>query len=162
MEAPILYKIVSDPYFKRMSIEKYLSGKFSEVIYDSAVLDFRHLQPIDQLGWEKERIEEDEKRAWFWIRNQDDRIILQEECLFEQGRCRECRIYSPFGSFLSYHRLFYIEMGDEFNGTLLIDCNDRPVFLREFESYNPIEGFHKPVREKWEMKDYVLPSPIIT
>lgn len=29
------YKIIADPYFKRISIESYVKGQFSGIVYDS-------------------------------------------------------------------------------------------------------------------------------
>ena len=42
------YKIVSDPYFRRFSVEKYQFLQFEKVVYDSYLLDFRHLTVKDQ------------------------------------------------------------------------------------------------------------------
>ena len=42
-QSPFAYKIVQDPYFKRFSIEKYRQEHFEKNVYDSILLDFRHL-----------------------------------------------------------------------------------------------------------------------
>ncbi len=56
------YKIVSDPYHKRYSIEKYRQGLFEKTIYDSLLLDFRYLIPMEQAAWEKESLYEDSEK----------------------------------------------------------------------------------------------------
>src|ERR1700722_17709087 len=74
-----VYKIAMDPYRKRSAIEKWHSGKFLQVIYDSALLDFRHLQPSEQTAWHKVNVHEDNDNVVSEIRNQDDRTILIEK-----------------------------------------------------------------------------------
>jgi hypothetical protein len=73
------FKIASDPYKKRVSIEKYNKGKFLDVVYDSALFDFRHLKLGEQFAWQKIAISETENEATCHIRNQDDRLILIEK-----------------------------------------------------------------------------------
>ncbi len=42
------YKVVADPYYKRISVERYSLGMFEGVVYDSALFNFRHLKPAEQ------------------------------------------------------------------------------------------------------------------
>ena len=41
------YCIIADPYFKRISIEKYAGTRFDKVVYDS-IYSICHLQPQEQ------------------------------------------------------------------------------------------------------------------
>ena len=99
------YKIIMDPYRKRISVESYCKGAFAAVIYDSILLDFRKLNPQEQLAWQRETIKETEEELVSLIRNSEDRVILIEEQYFLQQRCSECRIYSPNRIHLSTHKM---------------------------------------------------------
>jgi hypothetical protein len=124
----VSYKIPSDPYHKQISIEKYQDGRFSEVVYDSALFNFRHLTPAHQARWEKIH---DQTRSE--IRDQDDRLILIEEYLFEQNLCRTCRSCSPHGILISTQKIFYTLLNDPFNGLILYDSNAHPVMSKRYE-----------------------------
>lgn len=112
----ISYKIIMDPYRKRISIESYSKGTFTAVIYDSILLDFRKLNPQEQLAWQRETIKETAEELVSLIRNSEDRVILLEEQYFVQQRCSECRIYSPNRIHLSTHKM----VGNE---VILFDAN---------------------------------------
>ena len=47
------YKIVTDPYHKRYTVEKYLQNRFDSTVYDSQLLDFRKLNPMEKTAWQK-------------------------------------------------------------------------------------------------------------
>ena len=140
------YKIVVDPYFKRFTVEEYLDGRFHEIVYDSALFDFRHLKPIEQNAWLKEFIND----STCLIRNQDDRIILKEEYLFEEGLCRECKVFYPNGILLSVQKMSYRQFGDSFDGVDLYDQRGKVVVHKE---YKPDESgeFSEMLKEEWEM-----------
>lgn len=119
------YKIIMDPYRKRISIESYLYGAFNKIIYDSFLLDFRKLNPQEQLAWQKETIHETPQETISLIRNMEDRIILIEKQFFEEERCRECRIFSMHGIHLSTHRMSLDEV-------ILYDANEHVVLRKPF------------------------------
>src|SRR5438105_2699280 len=75
-ENEVSYKIIADPYYKRISIEKYIQGSFNSLLYDSAIFDFRHLKPAEQNAWQKTTVNDEEAKVICHIRNQDDRLIL--------------------------------------------------------------------------------------
>jgi len=144
------YKIVSDPYHKRNSIEEYLDGQFSKIIYDSALFDFRQLKLGEQIAWQKTLISETASKAICHIRNQDDRLTLIEEYTFEQQRCRECRAFTPQGILLSIQKLKYVHFKDEYNGVILFDANDHPIMLKKYAIDESTEQFSQLLHEQWE------------
>lgn len=150
--APISYKIIIDPYFKRFSVEKYLSGKFEKVVYDSYLLDFRHLKPREQAAWQREIIHEDEHSLISLLRNIDDRAILIEEQTFEKGQCRSCTIKSIHGVPVSTHRMYYQALKDPFDGVILYDLEERPVMKKTYQ-IDPATGeFTEVMHENWDME----------
>lgn len=103
------YKVISDPYHKRISIERYLEGQFLEVIYDSTLFDFRHLRPELQTAWQKTVVSETAEKIISQIRNQDDRLILVEEYLFDNEDVGNAARALPKG-FWSLFRKFAIKI----------------------------------------------------
>lgn len=148
----IYYKIPSDPYHKRVVIEKYIENHFSDVIYDSALFDFRHLKQGDQLAWQKTPIHETHNTAICHIRNQDDRLILMEEYRFEKELCRECRAFSPLGVLVSIQKIFYVALNDPFNGVVLFDSNDHIVMSKHYEFDEETKTFSQLLSESWRLK----------
>lgn len=151
-QADLSYKIVVDPYYKRFSIERYQRQQFEKIVYDSALLDFRHLKPIDQMAWERELIEDMPNQTKYLLRNQEDRAILIETLLFENGRCRYCQLSSIHGIFLSTHKLCYTALQDAFNGVILFDAENRPVLLKKYEMDPITEEFTTLIQEEWNMQ----------
>lgn len=150
------YKIVMDPYRKRVSIEHYEMGKFAGIAYDSAIFDFRKLEPIQQMAWQREAISEQPTETICLIRDQDDRIILIETQLFEKDLCRECRLVSPQGIEVSTHRIFYRSLHDPFDGVILFDANAHPVMLKRYQVGE--EGnFTDLIEERWDFSNVALP-----
>jgi hypothetical protein len=145
------YKIAMDPYRKRISVERYTHRQFAAVIYDSAFLDFRHLKPQEQTAWHKEIIEESSGQVVSLIRNQDDRVICREVCLFEEGLCRECRLYSPQGFHLSTHKMLYTTLKDPFNGVILYDPAERIVMQKRYAVEEGMNEFRELLEENWEL-----------
>lgn len=148
----ITYKIVKDPYGKRISLEKYSYGKLSKIIYDSSFLDFRKLNPKEQLAWQKEMIRETENEIEILIRNIDDRVILIEKHKFENRVERECQIFSPHGVHLSTHRIFYKKLGDSFDGTAFYDVEGSPVMIKSYALDEKGE-FGDLIQETWCFRD---------
>jgi hypothetical protein len=148
------YKIVVDPYYKRFSIEKYNYAHFDRVIYDSYLLDFRHLTLKDQMAWQREVVREDKDSSVCLLRNQDDRAILTETLLFEDEQCRECTTRSVHGITLCVHRMYYRSLKDRFDGVVLYDNEERPVMLKMYET-DPLTGeFTNLLFEEWNMQEH--------
>lgn len=147
----ISYKIASDPYHKRVSIEKYHDDNFSNIIYDSALFDFRHLKQGEQLAWQKTPITETTDTALCHIRNQDDRLILIEEYYFEKDLCRECLAYSPLGLLLSRQKIYYKIFKDPFNGVTLFDSNQHAVMSKYYEFDETTQEFSQLLKEDWSL-----------
>lgn len=149
-EAKPYYKVISDPYRKRISIEKFNSnGVFSAIVYDSALFDFRHLKPEHQLTWEKECLKESEEAASYLIRDHNGRAIVIEEYLFTKGRCRECFAYYPGGALLSKQKMFYEDFGDALNGVTLYDLEGNPILSKSYLFDQDTEQFTELLSEKW-------------
>jgi hypothetical protein len=147
-----LFKIVDDPYHKRYSVERYEKGRFHEVVYDSILLDFRHLKPAEQQGWTQETTVVDEDTVTLLIRNQDDRVIYLETHQFESSVCRECAIFSPHGILLATNRMFYKAEGDATDGVVLLDRREQPVMYKLYETGEDGQ-FTELIEEHWDMAD---------
>jgi len=150
------YKIIMDPYRKRISVEKYAQGSFSALIYDSALLDFRHLKTPEHTAWQKLPITESEELMVCLIRDQVDRILFIETHLFVNSLCRECRVNSPHGVSLSVHKMYYKLLGDNFDGVILFDQNEHPVMLKRYEFSEPEMQFTALLEENWAMEKQFL------
>lgn len=154
-ESPTLavsYKIVDDPYHKRYSVERYEHGHFVAIVYDSILLDFRHLKPAEQQGWSKETTASDDNAITCLIRNQDDRLVCLETHLFEDDVCRECSIFSPHGWLLATNRMFYRSRGDAADGVILLDREERPVMYKLYE-IGEDGSFTELIEEQWDLSE---------
>lgn len=143
-----LFKVVTDPYRKHFTIEEYQDGQFQSLVYDSKLLDFRQLKPVDQTAWQKEKLWEKGNQSACLIRNLEDRVIFKENYLFENELCRECQIYSPHGLKLATQRMFYVKLGDQINGVILHDGRNVEV-MRKTYSVNDAGEFMEVIEEKW-------------
>lgn len=144
------YVIQTDPYHKRYSIELYQGLRLKQVVYDSALLDFRRLKESEQQGWQRECIKQDATSSLFWIRNQEDRAILREKLDFENSLCRRCRIYGPQGLLLATQTMFYTALHDPWNGVLLHDRYLHLVLAKRYSAY--ADGtFEKLLEERWDL-----------
>lgn len=143
------FKIVSDPYHKRISIEKYFKGDFSSIIYDSNLFDFRALKPQEQVGWEKEIVQEGESSTNSLMRDHNDRVILIEENNLEKGWIRSCTIKSPQGILIGRQHLYYESLGDPWSGVILYDCNKSPVMKKIYSSRED-GAFLDVIEECWD------------
>ncbi|MDP1995258.1 MAG: hypothetical protein Q8K40_08450 [Ignavibacteria bacterium] len=150
--SPISYKIVVDPYFKRFTVEKYEFGKFNQMIYDSILLDFRHLTTEHQIAWYRKLINEDNDQEVYLIRNHEDRAILLETITYENHLSRICQTQSAIGTNLSIHRMYYESLGDSFNGVILYDIENRPI-MKKIYDFDPVQSeFTELLLEEWNMK----------
>ena len=148
------YKLVSDPYHKWISIERYKGRDFDDIIYDSLIFDFRNLKPINQTAWEKEPGGTSKETSI--IRNHDDRIILFEEYSFEGNHCRMCKARSVHGIPISTQRIYYRELGDNIDGVALFDNNDHIVMYKLYDIDSESGEFTDVIEEKWNMKNQNL------
>lgn len=133
------YKIVMDPYRKRVSIEKYACGQFVKTVYDSALLNFRNLNQMEQQSWQKFTLKEAENSMECLIRDQDDRVLFIETYRFEQNHCKECLATSPQGVLLFIQKIHYKILGDLKNEVILFDANQHPVMQKIYEA-DPLTG----------------------
>lgn len=146
----VSYKIAMDPYRKRICVEKYADGHFDSIVYDSALLDFRHLRNSrEQTAWQKVTISETEEQVVCLIRNQDDRVLFLETYSFEKGRCRMCHVQSAHGVPLSVHRMFYKDLHDPFNGVILSDANGHAVMSKSYAIDESTGEFTQLLKEDW-------------
>ncbi len=148
---PEAYKIVDDPYHKRYSVERYKDGRFAEVIYDSALLDFRHLKPAAQQGWQREEISRTDTVIECLLRNQEDRVVFLEKHSFEGHLCRRCEVYSPHQMLCSVHQMHYTALGDTWDGVILWDRNQHRVMIKRYSVLDNGE-FGELLEECWELK----------
>jgi hypothetical protein len=143
------YKIIADPYYKRISIEKYRGNALDKCVYDSFLLDFRHLTLKDQMAWQREIVEETENQQICLVRDQNDRILFMETLFYGDEQCRKCVVSSVHGILLAVHCLFYEHLQDEFNGIILYDSENRLVMEKEYEWDSERGEFTTLVSESW-------------
>lgn len=144
------YKIIHDPYYKHLTIEKYRCGTFLEVVFDSRFIDFRHLNERHQKAWGRQIIEESLPSTTCLIRDMDDRILFLEKHHFENGLCLSCEIFTPQGWLLATNQMFYQEKRDSFNGVILYDRERVPVMKKSY-SLTPEHEFHEVLEECWNV-----------
>ncbi|MEM1282884.1 MAG: hypothetical protein AAGG81_04950 [Chlamydiota bacterium] len=150
---PVTYKVIVDPYYKRYTLEKYKEGKFADIIYDSALYDFRWLKPQEQAAWQKQTIEESASEQTCLIRNQDDRVISTEKYTFEKGLCTTCEIYYPHGPLIATQRITYTKLGAEENVVTLLDRLKNPVVIKKYESNEETGEFTTMISELWNTQN---------
>jgi hypothetical protein len=143
------YRILTDPYGKRYSIEKYIDGSFDKIVYDSQLLDFRHLTSMHQTAWQRERLKEEDNQIHCLLRNQDDRAILFETHYFEEHLCVKCEIFSIHRLLIATQSLYYQVKGDAFNGVILFDLENRPVMKKTYEWDCESGEFSALLTEEW-------------
>lgn len=145
------YKVVSDPYGKRLSVEKYRDAEFCRVVYDSALFDFRSLKPAEQTAWQKTPLPANGDKVRCAIRNQDDRLILIEEYEFDGTYCRGCRSTTPHGMLVAIQKMHYTELNDAFDGVVLYDSDARPVVYKRYAVDPLTKEFAELIEEEWDM-----------
>lgn len=144
------YKIVSDPYFKRISLERYNNGVWDSVIYDSQLLDFRKLNERDQLAWQKEIIEELPDQQTCLIRDHDDRVVFLEKHQFQKNMPAQCEIFSPQGLLLAIQKISYKFRGDIYDGVTLLDGNGRTILKKIYVFDEISRQFTDLLEENWD------------
>lgn len=149
-EAPISYKIVHDPYYKRICLEKYVWGLFQESIYDSFLLDFRSFrQGKEPAAWEKQLVQDTGEQLRFIVKDEDDRVRFFENHTLESGRTVKGEIFSVHGIFLCAHRLFWMSKGDSWNGLQIWDREERLVLTKIYNVSPDTGDFADLIAEKW-------------
>lgn len=142
------FRIVSDPYFKWITVEKYLNGYFQRIVYDSQRLNFRKLDPND--AWQRVTIKESDTVAECLIRDHDDRVVYIEVHSFEKGISRKCELLSPNRELLSRHEISYTALGDTFDGVTLYDATGRTVMEKRY-ALSEDGSFGELLSENWEI-----------
>lgn len=161
-KAETSYKIIVDPYYKRWTVEKYSSGVFNAIIYDSSLLDFRRLKPLDQMAWEREILEQSSESMYCVLRDENHRAILFERHYFEGGRAMKCEVSSIHGILLCYQKIYYKSKNDPFNGVILFDIQGFPVMKKTYEVDEETEQFMQLLTEEWEIANHVQNSVFAT
>ena len=145
------FRILSDPYRKWISIERYESSKFDRVVYDSHLFDFRTLKTLNQAAWQKEPLYEDEHVVKCLLRDQDDRAVLIEEYKFQSGKCKECHTSSIHGLPVSTQNIYYEALGAPFNGVVLFDTNNLVVMEKRYNIEEESGEFGELLSESWNV-----------
>lgn len=139
----ISFKIITDPYRKRFSVEHYALGAFVEIVYDSSLFDFRHLKADECDAWQREYL--DDTRSL--IRNMDERIILIEE----NQTPETCKILSSHKVWIATQKTMRKSDGNPFNGFILYDKTDRPILIKHYD-VDESGLFTTLLKEEWEHK----------
>lgn len=147
---PTTYKVVHDPYFIHITLEKYHFGKFQELIYDSQLLNFRKLNPRDQHAWSRETVQIEKNSTACVIRDVNDRILYLETHYFDGNFCTSCEVKTPHGWLISTHRMYLQKRGDPFNGVILYDRNSIPV-MKKVYAVSESDEFTDLLQEEWEI-----------
>lgn len=143
------YKILSDPYRKRFSVEEYLEGSFQKILYDSNLFDFRSLFKGEDASWQRETLSETATSAHTLIRNMEERIVLKEElCYDSQGNCTGCTLYSPHGVLLGQQTILDRTHGAPFDGVEFRDASGRIVLQKEYEKNKETGAFENLIRQQ--------------
>jgi hypothetical protein len=144
----VAYKIVADPYYKHITIEKYTDGAFIQTSYDSQLLDFRSLMGELPSSWER-RYTADRTAAV--VRDICDRVLWLEKFHNDGEHCHRCQVYSSHGLLLSTHRLFYTDLGALCNGVILYDAGGIAVFSKRYALDSKTGMFTDLQEENWEV-----------
>lgn len=150
------FKVIADPYKKRISIEKYRHQIFECLVYDSALLNFKDLKKPEQAAWQISTTCIN-GLSQGWLRNQDDRLIAIETYMFTGNLCRECKVHSPHGIFISTHRMYYKHLGDPFDGVILYDTHEKPVMFKCYVFDPQTDQYSDLIEEQWNMEIATLP-----
>ena len=146
VQGVVSYKIVADPYYKWISIEKYIGTEWNGVVYDSKLFDFRVLKQGNQTAWSRTPLTTENRSL---IRDENDRVICIEEYFFREGRCILCNVYSTHGILLSIQKILYTDFGDPFNGVALFDREGHSVMNKSYELDPETEEFGELKQEQW-------------
>lgn len=146
----IAYKVLSDPYHRQVFVEQYKDSLFQALIYDSRLLNFRKLNPQNQVAWEREIVNETDDTIVAELRNQDDQLIVIETMKYENGLCKSCTLSSSHGIVLSEHCMSYKHLGDAFDGVTLYDSNKHQVMVKKYVFDEEAAQFSDLLAEVWE------------
>lgn len=152
------YKIVMDPYRKRICVEHYAGEAIPKIIYDSALLDFRHLKSPEHAAWQKTTVRETVDEAVCLIRDQNDRLLFIETHFFVEHLCRECRVTSLHGIPLSHHKMFYTHLNDPFDGVILYDAHAHPVMCKRYRFDEESQQFTDLLEARWDLPRVLDPD----
>ena len=147
----LAYKIVKDPYGKRISLERFQSGKFLDCLYDSHLFDFRVLCSKVDSSWQKidtGSITEPSS----WIIDHDDRTIAKEIYHFDKELCTECHIYYPQGPLVAKQKMAYQGKENFLCAIALFDISNHPAGLKIFAP----DGSGACIFESWDMSDELV------
>lgn len=147
--ASLSFRILTDPYRKRFSLERYFLGRFDSMIYDSNLFDFRDLKKGENSAWQRDCIEETASLSRSIIRNIEERIILIEEAHFENDICRECKLFSPHGIWIATQNILYRSLDDPFDGVMLVDTLSHPILTKIYLKDSSSGEFTTLLEEKW-------------
>lgn len=153
------FRIVSDPYFRWITVERYVDSRFERIVYDSQKLNFRKLDPNEQTAWQRVTIKESDAMAECLIRNHDDRVIYIEVHSFEKDVCRKCELHSPNRELLSRHEINYTALGDAFDGVTLYDATGRTVMEKRY-ALSEDGSFEELLSENWEVTPGIMPGGV--
>lgn len=142
------YKITMDPYRKRICIELY-GAALPQSIYDSALLDFRHLRRPELSAWQKSVFADRGHELICLLRDQEDHLLFVETHHFVEDLCRQCQIHSLHGIHLSTQKMFYTLLGDPFDGVVLFDANSHPVCFKRYKFDKESQQFTELLEESW-------------
>ncbi|MCB1135609.1 MAG: hypothetical protein KDK78_05005, partial [Chlamydiia bacterium] len=151
--------ILSDPYHKRLSVERYAYGVYAETVYDSNLFDFRHLNPQSQVAWKREILDETAEHTFGLVRNIDDRVIYKEHCAYRDGHCVESRIEAPQGLAVAVQKIYYKSLGDAENAVVLYDRIGQAVMWKVYTVGEDGE-FLELVEEHWDMTQTPPPKDL--
>ena len=149
-KTPLSYKIVHDPYYKRICVEKYAFLRFQETVYDSLLLDFRSFrQGKEPAAWERQLLQETETLLQFIVKDEEDRVRFLETHILEAGRTVKGETFSMHGIFLCSHQLFWQSQGDSWTGLQIWDREKNLVLTKRYTTAADSEEFAELIAEKW-------------
>lgn len=147
----VCFKVITDPYRKRFTVEKYSGPQFHSVVYDSFLFDFRMLKKKEEMeAWTRESVSETRECQRNLIRNMEERILLVEEIGFIGQHCHSCRLLSPHGIWTGTQMISKKEEGHPFNGVTLYDTLNRPVLIKKYEVDSLSGEFTQLLEEEWD------------
>ena len=125
------YEIITDPYGKRYLI----LDQNHQLIYDSNVIDFRHLNPRHQQGWSRDALNEDQ----FLVRDRDHFPLFIEHHFFKEGLPIECKFYSLSRVLIAVQKIHYVHLGEANNSVTLCDIEGKPILKKEYVVNDQLE-----------------------
>lgn len=143
--------IIQDPYGKRISIERRTSQEPLEIVYDSALFDFRWLKQIEEQLWQ--RIPYGGRYAY--IRSPEERTLLIEEMGHNEKGNPRCLWRSPHGILVARQEIYLTASEDPFNGVALYDNTDRPIWVKHYR-LDPNGAFGELWIDGWDNPSEVL------